>query len=91
MNLSLNLNPFFAKKVNPFSIKSEPILQNEPIRILYPFRSPFTKITDGVPTIRYFFIACFVSKLKAFSDFYHSPKRRPFFLKKYAFAKRSPN
>ena len=43
MNLSLNLNPFFAKKVNPFSIKSEPILQNEPIRILYPFRSPFTK------------------------------------------------
>ena len=42
MNLSLNLNPFFAKKVNPFSIKSEPILQNEPIRILYPFRSPFT-------------------------------------------------
>ena len=43
MNLSLNLNPFFAKKVNPFSIKSEPILQNEPIRILDPFRSPFTK------------------------------------------------
>ena len=43
MNLSLNLNPFFAKKVNLFSIKSEPILQNEPIRILYPFRSPFTK------------------------------------------------
>ena len=42
--LSLKLNPFFAKKVNPFSIKSEPILQNEPIRILYPFRSPFTNI-----------------------------------------------
>ena len=38
MDLSLNLNPFFAKKVNPFSKKSEPILQNEPIRILYPFR-----------------------------------------------------
>ena len=30
-------------KLNPFSIKSEPILPNEPIRILYPFRSPFTK------------------------------------------------
>ena len=42
MNISLELNPFFAKKVNPFSIKSEPILQNEPIRILYPFHSPFT-------------------------------------------------
>ena len=30
--------------MNPFSIKSEPILQNEPIRILYPFHSPFTKM-----------------------------------------------
>ena len=30
-------------KLNPFFIKSKPILQNEPIRILYPFRSPFTK------------------------------------------------
>ena len=37
LNLSLNLNPF--------SKKSEPILQNEPIRILYPFHSPFTKNT----------------------------------------------
>ena len=27
-------------------VKIEPILQNEPIRILYPFRSPFT---SGVP------------------------------------------
>ena len=39
----VKFEPIFAKKVNPFSIKSEPILQNEPIRILYPFRSPFTK------------------------------------------------
>ena len=49
MNLSLSLNPFFAKKVNPFSIKSEPILQNEPIRILYPFRSPFTDRNNTNP------------------------------------------
>ena len=32
-------------KLNPFCKKSEPILQNEPIRILYPFHSPFTKNT----------------------------------------------
>ena len=42
--LSLKLNPFFPKKVNPFSIKSEPILQNEPIRILYPFHQLLTNI-----------------------------------------------
>ena len=34
---------YLSLKLNPFSKKSEPILQNEPIRILYPFRSPFTK------------------------------------------------
>ena len=41
----VKLEPIFCKKVNLFSIKSELILQNEPIRILYPFRSPFTKNT----------------------------------------------
>ena len=51
MNLSLNLNPFFAKKVNPFSIKSEPILQNEPIRILYPFVQLLTEKDSGLDTI----------------------------------------
>ena len=30
--------------MHPF-VKFEPILQNEPIRILYPFYSPFTKNT----------------------------------------------
>ena len=39
----VKFEPVFCKKVNPFSKKSEPILQNEPIRILYPFRSSFTK------------------------------------------------
>ena len=53
--------------------------------------SPRPKITDSYPAIRYFFVAYFVSKLKGFSDFYHSPKHRPFLLKKYAFANRSPN
>ena len=43
MHLFVKFEPNFCKKVNPFSIKSEPILQNEPIRILYPFRSPFPR------------------------------------------------
>ena len=34
---------YLSLKLNLFFIKSEPILQNEPIRILYPFRSSFTK------------------------------------------------
>ena len=46
------LKVFFMKKVNPFSIKSEPILQNESIRILYPFCSPFTK-TQNVYILRF--------------------------------------
>ena len=37
MHLSLKLNHFLQK--------SEPILPNELLRILYPFRSPFTKTT----------------------------------------------
>ena len=37
------MNPFFAKKANPLSKKSEPILQNEPIRILYPSHRLLTK------------------------------------------------
>ena len=37
MQLFVKFEPIFCKK-------SEPILQNEPIRILYPFRSPLTKI-----------------------------------------------
>ena len=49
--LSLELNPFFAKKVNQFSIKSEPILQNEPIRILYPFIQLPTGKNSGLNTI----------------------------------------
>ena len=31
---------YLSLKLNPFSKKSEPILQNEPIRILYPLLSP---------------------------------------------------
>jgi len=42
------LNPFFAKKVNPFFIKSEPI------RILYPFHSPFT-IEKGYRKVPFFY------------------------------------
>lgn len=53
--------------------------------------SPRPKITDSNPAIRYFFVACFISKQKAFSNFHHSPKYRPFFLKEYTFANRSPN
>ena len=55
MNLSLNLNPFFAKKVNPFSIKSEPILQNEPIRILYPFRRLLTNKSNRIFAVAFIF------------------------------------
>ena len=40
MYLSLNLNPFFAKN-EPISKKSEPIFQNEPIRIFVSY-SPIT-------------------------------------------------
>ena len=56
MNLSLNLNPFFAKKVNPFSKKSELILQNEPIRILYPFRRLLTKKRKQTLCLLSFFV-----------------------------------
>ena len=46
--LSLNLNPFFAEKVNLFSIKSEPILQNAPINLKFaPTRKLHQNITHS--------------------------------------------
>ena len=44
MHLFVKFEPIFLQK-------SEPILQNEPIRILYPFRSPFTEKDSGLDTI----------------------------------------
>ena len=38
---------FLLLKLNPFSKKSEPVLQNEPIRILYPFHRLLTKGQNG--------------------------------------------
>ena len=51
MHPFVKFEPIFCKKVNPFSKKSEPILQNEPIRILYPFHSPFTNKDYNFDTI----------------------------------------
>ena len=45
--------------LNPFSIKSEPILQNEPIIILYPFRSPFTRIKKQAHCACFFYSSMF--------------------------------
>ena len=51
MHPFVKFEPIFLQIVNPFSKKSEPILQNEPFRILYPFRSPFAEKDSGLDTI----------------------------------------
>ena len=78
-NTSVRARRFIADALRGFPFKG---VGDSREKVRFRLVKGHQKITDSIPTIRYFFVACFSSKLKPFSDFYHSTNRISFFLKK---------